>query len=103
MPVWIQSAISILVAVFASTGFWTFVQKKGEKKDARTRMLLGLAHDRIVALCAEYLARGYILQSEYENLGKYLYKPYLELGGNGLVKRMMESVDKLPLRRDDLQ
>ena len=100
MPMWVQMFLQILVAALASSGLWTFVQKKAEKKDARTRMLLGLAHDCIVERCAEYLARGYIYQSEYENLTKYLYKPYLELGGNGLVKRMMTSIEKLPLKGD---
>lgn len=100
MPVWLQVFLQVLAATLASGGLWTYIQRKGEKKDARTRMLLGLAHDCIVERCGEYLARGYIYQSEYENLTKYLYKPYLELGGNGLVKRLMASIEKLPLKGD---
>lgn len=98
MPVWLQTAISIVVAALASTGFWTFIQKKTESKDARSRMILGLGHDRILALCSEYIARGSITQTEYENLNKYLYKPYIDLGGNGTVQHMKAQVDKLPVR-----
>ena len=98
MPAWIQTAISIVVAALASTGFWSFIQRKTERKDARSRMILGLGHDRILALCSEYIARGYITKTEYENLDKYLYKPYIDLGGNGTVQHMKQQVDRLPVR-----
>ena len=101
MPVWIQTAFTVLAAALASTGFWQLLQKKLEKKDARTRMLLGLGHDRILALCAEYLSRGWIRRTEYENLSKYLYKPYIDPGGNGVVQHMMAQVDKLPIKEDN--
>ena len=98
MVSWWQSAVTIVVAIFASTGFWQFIQRKSDKKDARTKMLLGLAHDRILSLCSEYLKRGSITKSEYENLSKYLYQPYVDFGGNGVVKHMMEQVNRLPVR-----
>lgn len=98
MPVWLQTAISIVVAALASTGLWTFISKRMDAKDARSRMILGLGHDRILALCAEYLTRGYVTRTEYENLDKYLYKPYIDLGGNGTVQHMKAQVDKLPIR-----
>ena len=98
MPVWLQTAISIVVAALASTGFWSFIQRKTERKDARSRMILGLGHDRILALCSEYIARGFITKTEYENLDKYLYKPYIDLGGNGTVQHMKQQVDRLPVR-----
>ncbi len=97
MVTWWQSTITIVVAIFASTGFWQYIQYKNEKKDARTKMILGLAHDRLLALCTEFLKRGSIGRSEYENLKKYLYEPYIKLGGNGVVKHMVEQVDKLPV------
>ncbi len=97
MPIWLQTAVAIVVAVFASTGFWSWIQRRGEKKDARTKLLLGLAHDRILSLCEEYLRRGSISRAEYENLDKYLYKPYIEYGGNGTAKHMKARVDNLPV------
>lgn len=95
--VWWQTVLTVVGAVFASTGFWQFIQHRGEKKDAKTKMILGLAHDRLLSLCTEYLKRGNITRSEYENLKKYLYEPYIKLGGNGVVKHMVEQVDRLPV------
>lgn len=103
MPVWLSTLLSVLAAALASTGFWQLLQKKLEKKDAKTRMILGLGHDRILALCELYIARGWIRRSEYENLSKYLFKPYIDLGGNGVVQHMMAQVDKLPIREEKQQ
>lgn len=67
------------------------------KKSANTRLLVGIAHDRIVFLGMKYVERGYITRDEYENLNDYLFDPYSEAGGNGSAKRVMEEVRKLPL------
>ena len=97
MEPWLSSLISVVIAVMASSGFWAFIIKKSESKDVRTQILLGLAHDRIMTLGETYLARGYITMDEYDDLNKYLYKPYKALGGNGTAERMMAEIDKLPL------
>lgn len=94
----IQSAVTIVCAVLASGGFWAYMTKKQESKDAKTKLLVGLAHDRIMAQSLKYIERGYITKDEYEDLHTYLYEPYSELGGNGSAKRMVEEVDKLPIR-----
>lgn len=98
MEPWIEKIITIVVAVFASSGFWAFIVKRMEKKDVRTRMLIGLGHDRIMYLGTHYIKRGYITPDEYENLYTYLYEPYEEMGGNGSAKRIMEEVKRLPVR-----
>lgn len=95
---WIQLIVAVLTSAITSSGLWTFILKKMEKKDAKSRMLIGLAHDRIMYLGMTYIERGYITRSEYENLHDYLYLPYAEMGGNGSAKRIMDEVDKLPLR-----
>jgi hypothetical protein len=46
-----------------------------------------------------YIEKGYITQDEYENLHDYLYKPYEQMGGNGAAKRIMNEVNKLPIRK----
>lgn len=74
-------------------------KKKGLKKDVKTEMLVGLAHDRILFLGMHYVDRGFITQDEYENLHDYLYVPYEKLGGNGSAKRVMQEVDKLPIKK----
>ena len=67
--------------------------------DAERKMLVGLAHDRIVHLGMAYVDRGYVTQDEYENLNDYLYAPYEKMGGNGSAKRVMEEVRKLPMKK----
>ena len=101
MPPWLQSIITIVGAVLASSGFWTFLQNRRDKKDVKTQMLVGLAHDRIISLGMQYVDRGSITQDEYENLYEYLYKPYEKMGGNGSAKRIMQEVNKLPIHRSD--
>lgn len=97
MEPWLQTLLTILGSVLASSGFWAFIQSKRERNDARSRMLVGLGHDRIVELGMTYIERGWITQDEYENLNEYLYKPYEELGGNGSAKRIMQEVNRLPM------
>lgn len=90
----LEFILAIIVAVFASTGFWTLInntiQKHSRKKDALTRLMLGIAHDRIMELSAKYIERGYISQDEYDDFFKYYYDPYIELGGNGSAEKIVE-------------
>jgi hypothetical protein len=96
--IWVERVLTVFAAVLASSGFWAWLQKRSERKDVRTRMLVGLGHDRIMYLGMKYIERGYITHDEYENLYEYLYKPYEEIGGNGSAKRIMGEVDKLPIK-----
>ena len=99
----LELALTVLASVLASSGFWAFIQSRRDKKDAKTQLILGLAHDRIMYLCMSYIKRGYITPDEYENLYEYLYKPYEKMGGNGSAKRLMEEVKHLPTRPNDYQ
>lgn len=87
-----------LGAHITSVGFWSYVTRKREKKSLQTELLVGMAHDRIRWLGLEYIQRGWITTEEHENIRVYLYEPYVKLGGNGSAKRLMEEVDKLPIR-----
>lgn len=93
----VQTLVSVVCAVVASSGFWAWMQKRHDNKDAKTELLIGLAHDRIMYLCMSYIKRGWITQDEYENLRTYLYEPYEKNGGNGSAKRLMVEVDRLPI------
>ncbi len=94
--------VSIVGAVFASTGFWAFlttiVQNKKTKDSVEAQMLKGLGHDRICYLGEICIKRGYVTKDEYENLHDYLYLPYKKLGGNGTAEKIMEEVKRLPLK-----
>ena len=97
---WTQVFITIVGSVVASSGFWAYLQKRFEKDDVKTKMLVGLAHDRIIYLGLCYIERGSITKDEYENLYEYLYVPYQEMGGNGSAKRIMAEVNKIPIYSD---
>lgn len=94
---------TICVAVFASSGFWGLltylVQRHNTFKSAESKMLEGLGHDRICSLGQEYISKGYITKDEYENLVDYLYKPYKALGGNGAAEKIVNDVEKLPIKK----
>lgn len=102
MEPWVNTLVTIVITLLASTGFWTFIMKRMDKKDVRTQMLIGLGHDRIIFLGKEYIKRGYITADEYENLNQYLYEPYSRMGGNGSAKRIMQEIDRLPIKGDSL-
>lgn len=94
-----QLTAAVLGSALASSGLWALVGRLADKDDAERKMLVGLAHDRIVHLGMAYVERGYITQDEYENLRVYLYEPYEKMGGNGSARRVMLEVDKLPVHK----
>ena len=97
----VELIVTIVCSVIASSGFWAVIQYLINKNDSSGKLLLGIAHDRIMWLGKSYLKRGYITVEEYENLVTYLYEPYLERGGNGSAKMIMEKVLKLEIRTDE--
>ena len=99
----VEMIITIVCSVVASSGFWAVIQYIINKHDSSGKLLLGIAHDRIMWLGKSYLKRGYITVEEYENLVTYLYEPYLERGGNGSAKMIMEKVLKLEIRTDEIE
>lgn len=93
-----ENAINILIAIiaiFGSSGFWTYVQKQKGRKALSLDLTLGLAHYRIVTECMRYIERGWITKDEYISLDKYLYRPYKQLGGNGLSEKLMGELPQI--------
>lgn len=98
MASWLQIVLTIFTSVLASSGLWAFLGSRWDRHSAQKEMLIGLGHDRIMYLGMRYVDRGWITQDEYENLNTYLYEPYKKLGGNGSALRVMQEVNKLPIR-----
>ncbi|MBR5180097.1 MAG: hypothetical protein IKW90_15070 [Lachnospiraceae bacterium] len=98
----IQTLLTILCSVLASSGVWAVVLKLMDRKDVKTQMLIGLGHDRIMYLATAYINRGsWITTEEYENLVDYLYKPYEAMGGNGSAKRLVDEIKKMDIKPND--
>ena len=94
----IIAVITAAAAIFASTGFWAFITKKQDKDTAEQKLLMGLAHDRLINQATKYIHRGYITHEEYDDIQTYLYQPYRNKGGNGTVERLMEELKKVEVK-----
>lgn len=93
--------IPVVLALLASSGFWAFLDKRREKGTGEGELLRGLAADRIMYLGMHYIEKGWISSDEHKNL-MGLFKPYLKVGGNGTAMKIMEEVNKLPIRKESI-
>lgn len=94
---WVYIVVPVIVAVFASSGLWAFLQRYETKRSATTQLLLGIAHEQIITRGMSYIDRGYITTDEYKDFLRYLYQPYTKFGGNGLAERVMKELSDLPM------
>jgi len=98
---WSQIIITIFTSVLASSGLWAFLgsrlDRRLERHSAEKDLLLGIAHMELVFYGMQYIERGWISKDEYDTL-QDLYKPYKKLGGNGSGTKIMNEVEKLPLK-----
>lgn len=89
--------VAIVVAIFASTGFWTFVQtvyqQKSKKNKAERILLIGLARSEIIRQGNELIEKAEVTHQEYKEYEDFC-NAYLELGGNGGGKAKYEEVLK---------
>ena len=97
MEFWSQIILTIFTSVLASSGLWAFLNSRFEKRDAEKDILIGIGHLEIVFFGLQYIERGWITQDEYDTLLE-LYKPYIKLGGNGSGTKIMQEVEKLPIK-----
>ena len=107
METWVLPVLTIVAGIvtslITSQGLWTHLSEKCQKDSAESELLRGLAHTRIMSLCEKYIDRGWITPEEYEDLITYLYHPYLELGGNGTVKKMVDNeINRLPIHHIEM-
>lgn len=96
METWLQLALTSLVTLGASSGFWAYLQFKDRTRTATARLLMGIAYEHIMTYGVAYIRRGWATGDEYDELRKYFYEPYRALGGNGAAERVMNEVEKLP-------
>ena len=92
-----EHLITIALSVIASTGFWSYVMRRSDCKNDKLELLKGLAHDRIIHVGTNYINRGWLTYSEYEDFMNYLYLPYTKFGGNGLATKIVNDIKRLPM------
>lgn len=88
--------VTLAVAVFGSTGFWSWLSARSKKRTDESRLLMGLAYSEIIRRSEEYIRRGWISTDEYNELNRYLFQPYQSMGGNGTAEKLMDEVRGLP-------
>lgn len=96
MATWWLPAITSLASMLASSGFWAYVKYKDSSKNATTQLLMGIGYDKVTTKGLDFIKRGWITRDEFDEYQKYLVKPYLALGGNGVAQRISEDVARLP-------
>jgi hypothetical protein len=93
--------IALLSTILASSGFWAYLRQRDRAKHTMSRLIMGLAYDKLMTVGVSYIERGWVTKDEFEDYRKYLYDPYKELGGNGVAERIMGEVANLPIRKYD--
>lgn len=102
----------ILIAAFASTGFWAVVnsilQARRDRKTAYSDKIRiieagvrGLLHEKLIERCEYFISQGKITEGEYRDLEEYIYKPYKGLNGNGTGDAYMERCQELLFTRGE--
>lgn len=98
MNPWLQTLLTVIGTLIASSGFWAYVQYKDNSRRQNNHLLMGLAYDKIVSMGIGFIERGWITQDEYEDYRRFLYEPYKKLGGNGVTERIAAEISNLPLK-----
>lgn len=95
-----EIANPFLSAIFGAPGLWALIETRFNRDKVDKKLLLELVRTRIVEEGERYLERGYILSGEYSDFYEELYKPYKNMGGNGLAQHIFERIEKLPMLPD---
>lgn len=110
----ITGTISLIVGIFGSTGFWTYINARREKNsevykkiddieikvdgyiEKMQQMIMGQTYVNIVRTCEYWIQRGWVEQDDIRDLEHYMYDPYRAWGGNGTAERLFKQVCELP-------
>lgn len=89
----------IILAVFASSGFWQLViykvQRRDKRKTAAEQALMYLLRQDLIARCDYWLDKESIPINEWTSIVQE-NQIYHELGGNGDLKERMDELDEKP-------
>ena len=92
-----ETVVGIVIAVFASTGFWQLVlyrvQSRDKKKNASERALMYLLRQDLISRCDYWLDKESIPIGEWTSMVSE-NEIYHELGGNGDMKERMEALEE---------
>jgi len=91
--------VTIIVAIFASSGFWDWLKTRRKKMTPYEQVTMAIGRDRLNFLSKKHIKEGFIPEDEFESF-KELGEAYLEAGGNTMVKELYLEAMKLPKKWD---
>lgn len=96
---WLQIGFGLIVSALGlcMKGLWKKVKTFSTEQKAMMNAMKASLRNDIVRAHDYYIARGYILIWELDNVEE-LYKEYCLLGGNGVAKILMEEIRALEKR-----
>ncbi len=95
----IEVMVPVITALLGSSGLWALFSARKNRHDRARVLLLGIARNQIIMIGKMYIAQGYIPLDEYEDFYNYLYRPYIDLGGNGMGEKLYEEISHLPMKK----
>ena len=96
-----EQTIQLIAIVMGSSWLGQLLMEvyknKTKKKTPVEVIIRALARRDLLTTANDYLEQGYIPSDEYDDFEKE-YKAYIDLKGNGKVKRLVAEALKLPIR-----
>lgn len=96
----------IILAVVASTGFWSlilyFVQRRDNRNDKINNALRALLRHDIVEAHRLYTRLGYCSITDRQDIVE-IYTAYHDLGGNDIATDLKDDIMKLPVREKEAE
>ena len=74
-----------------------YIRNTETKENRDMSLIISSYKYRLVQLCKQYNAQGYMTQDQYDQLSEF-YKLYTSLGGNGQAKEYYEKAIKLEVK-----
>ena len=95
----ILQTYTIALPILLSYIVW-ILQRQKRDRDANSRGTMILLRTQLIEYHDKYCEKGYIPSYAYSNFCE-MYDAYHALGGNGMITKMKQEVDKLDIRKDD--
>lgn len=94
-----EIVISICAAVITpAIGYIVWLLKTQKKdRDANSQGTMLLLRVQLIEYHGKWMERGYVTRHGLENFIE-MYDAYHELGGNGMVTKLLEEIKKLPIK-----
>lgn len=92
-------SIALPIVLTALMGYIVWLLKKQKKdRDANSKGTMLLLRVQLIECHDKYMEIGSIPSYAFENFCE-MYEAYHELGGNGMITKMKEEVEKLHLKK----